>query len=784
MGSEPRFEPRPALIDLPVLQKFKLYATPSNFYLIGRDENKSFRRILKIDRRDQEDLSIYEDPTRYTKKEMHELKRWLIQGNEESGGFKSITTCYGIIGFVRFLEPFYMLVITKRKKVGEICGHTIYGIAETQMISIPHPSIQTKVANSQAELKYKKLLRMVDLSKNFYFSYTYHLMYCLQKNVGNTEKGNFHDNTMFVWNAFLTRGIRRILQNTIWTVALVYGFFQQTKCSVSGEDFVLTVIARRSRHYAGTRYLRRGVNNIGRVANDVETEQIVSKVVPEGEKIPISSVVQVRGSIPLFWSQEASVFNPKPEIILNKKEANYEATQHHFENLRQRYGKRIIILNLLKAGEKKHRETILRAEFAKAIRFINRGVRKENRLKAIHFDLNKHYKSGADGAFNHLCIFARKALELTDLFFCKAHSGVGAEGVINDSFFNNPRPSQDEEASSLEKEASKPDIFMLQNGVLRTNCIDCLDRTNFAQYAHGLVALEHQLRTLDISGPPVVDLDNPLAIKLMEVYQNMGNTLALQYGGSEAHTKMFCDLKGNWNMVKRQRDIITAVRRHYSNAYQDGDKQSAINVFLGHFRPQLGKPALWELDSDQNNLARYTSNLDLENTRPLIRRSFSDNIIMEGDLNLEELVRENSQPSHEGLNGGISGTNLEFPLYETEPVSLSFLSVMCCEDHMRGIGSNQMFPGSCSYSESDRPDDIPGFAHSYKTEFTPAEEIVERCSSRSWSSDNMFTDLDESVTSLTNTNTSFELLVRRDGSDLIPGFSNDFTQWVFTGRTL
>lgn len=33
--------------------------------------------------------------------------------------------------------------------------------------------------------------------------------------------------TMFVWNEFLTRGIRNILQNTLWTVALVYGFFHQ-----------------------------------------------------------------------------------------------------------------------------------------------------------------------------------------------------------------------------------------------------------------------------------------------------------------------------------------------------------------------------------------------------------------------------------------------------------------------------------------------------------------------------------------------------------------------------
>jgi hypothetical protein len=103
---------------------------------------------------------------------------------------------------------------------------------------------------------------------------------------------------------------------------------------------------------------------------------------------------------------------------------------------------------------------------------------------------------------------------------------------------SNPIPSQDEEASSPEKEDMKADIFLLQNGVLRTNCIDCLDRTNFAQYAHGLVSLGHQLRTLGISGPPVVDLNNPLAIELMDAYQKMGNTLAMQYGGSEAHSKV------------------------------------------------------------------------------------------------------------------------------------------------------------------------------------------------------------------------------------------------------
>lgn len=63
------------------------------------------------------------------------------------------------------------------------------------------------------------------------------------------------------------------------------------------------------------RYLRRGVNEKGRVANDVETEQIVFEDVPEGLPIKISSVIQNRGSIPLFWSQETSRLNIKPDII-------------------------------------------------------------------------------------------------------------------------------------------------------------------------------------------------------------------------------------------------------------------------------------------------------------------------------------------------------------------------------------------------------------------------------------------------------------------------------------
>lgn len=79
---------------------------------------------------------------------------------------------------------------------------------------------------------------------------------------------------------------------------------------------------------------------------------------------------------------------------------------------------------------------------------------------------------------------------------------------------------------------------MIQKGVLRTNCIDCLDRTNVAQYAYGLAALGNQLCALGVITSTKMDLDDPLAEELMGFYERMGDTLAHQYGGSAAHNKV------------------------------------------------------------------------------------------------------------------------------------------------------------------------------------------------------------------------------------------------------
>jgi hypothetical protein len=73
----------------------------------------------------------------------------------------------------------------------------------------------------------------------------------------------------------------------------------------------------------------------------------------------------------------------------------------------------------------------------------------------------------------------------------------------------------------------------LQQGVLRTNCIDCLDRTNVVQFAYGLAAFGRQLAALGVLSEEEagVDSDSSIAFQLMEMYEGMGHTIALQVTG-------------------------------------------------------------------------------------------------------------------------------------------------------------------------------------------------------------------------------------------------------------
>ena len=84
----------------------------------------------------------------------------------------------------------------------------------------------------------------------------------------------------------------------------------------------LALVSRRSRFRAGTRFFRRGIDHDGNVANFNETEQILLVEEPGGNAgtyITRLSFVQIRGSIPLFWT-EVNNLRYKPDLLIMELE--------------------------------------------------------------------------------------------------------------------------------------------------------------------------------------------------------------------------------------------------------------------------------------------------------------------------------------------------------------------------------------------------------------------------------------------------------------------------------
>jgi hypothetical protein len=192
----------------------------------------------------------------------------------------------------------------------------------------------------------------------------------------------------------------------------------------------------------------RGVDSDGNPANYVETEQIVEYDSSQ------SSFVQLRGSIPLHWTQLPDLrYKPPPQLTQYANQL--QSYQKHIEHLFNNYGK-IYLINLI---NQKGQELVLEKAFKDIVNQSNNQF-----VKFESFD------------FHHECRNMRwdKLSILMDRI----------DDELNEfSYF---LMSSDRSALSL------------QEGVFRTNCIDSLDRTNVVQ---GLIAkniLEQQLKRFAI----------------------------------------------------------------------------------------------------------------------------------------------------------------------------------------------------------------------------------------------------------------------------------------------
>jgi hypothetical protein len=567
-----------------VLHKFTLYETAGWYYIVGNDITECYYRILKIDRTAEDyQLNLVEDRTIYSQQDMINILDAIDDGNRGTGGIKSLYTTWGLLGFIKFTGPYYMLSITKKSTVAIIGGHHVYKVDGTEMIPLTPARIKPDMRHNVEESRFVSILGNLDLTRSFYYSYSYDITRTLQKNLSwlrtqVTSRDSVFAlgdlNSMFVWNNHLLKpAVGTLMFPYDWCRPLIHGYVDQATISVYGRAAIVTILARRSRLFAGARFLKRGANDLGYVANDVETEQIVSDGLTTSFHVPGSrsfssprytAYVQHRGSIPLYWSQDSTGVTPKPPIDLNLVDPFYMAAALHFDDLFHRYGAPLYVLNLVKARERSPRESKLLHEFTNAVEYLNQFLPKHKKIIYRAWDMSRAAKSRDQDVINCLEDIAESVLLATGFF----HNGDGGINPIR-----------------------------LQHGIARTNCIDCLDRTNAAQFVIGKRALGYQLHFLGLTSHPVVDYDTDAVNLFTHLYHDLGDTIAVQYGGSQLVNTMETYRKIN-QWTSQSRDMIESFRRYYNNSFLDGQRQEAYNLFLGNYIFSQGQTLLWDLPND------------------------------------------------------------------------------------------------------------------------------------------------------------------------------------------
>ncbi|KAJ8567708.1 hypothetical protein K7X08_019916 [Anisodus acutangulus] len=447
-----------------------------------------------------------------------------------------IQKIFGVIGILKLLAGSYVLVITDRECVGSYFGHPIFKISSMKFFPCDHSLRNSTAEQKTMEAQFTALLNVAERTPGLYFSYDVNITLSAQRlhDLGDESKMLplwRQADPRFVWNNYM---MEALIDNKLdpFLLPVVQGSFHNFQAAIGKDIIDVTLIARRCNRRAGTRMWRRGADSDGFVANFVESEQIIQL------KGCTTSFVQVRGSIPLLWNQIVDLtYKPKFEIVRIIEAPR--VVERHYLDLRKKYGNVLSIDLVNKHGG----EGCLSEKFANAMQHVA-----GDDVRYLHFD------------FHHIC--GHVHFERLSILYDQ----------IEDFFIKNGYLLLNEKGEKVE----------LQCGVLRTNCIDCLDRTNVTQSMLGRKMLEFQLRRLatfdaeeTISSHPNLDE----SFKLL--WANHGDDISIQYSGTPA-------LKGDFVRYGHRTaqgilaDGCNALTRYYLNNFVDGTKQDAVDLLQGH----------------------------------------------------------------------------------------------------------------------------------------------------------------------------------------------------------
>ncbi|XP_075149037.1 phosphatidylinositide phosphatase spermathreecae isoform X2 [Haematobia irritans] len=374
----------------------------------------------------------------------------------------------------------------------------------------------------------EELHKIFDDTDSFYFCFDHDITNNLQRHLPADSTDEQTPDERFFWNMHMIEDLIKLNDKT-WILPVIQGFVQVEPCVIGNECFTLALVSRRSRHRAGTRYKRRGVDENGYCANYVETEQILSF------RHHQLAFTQVRGSVPIYWSQPGYKYRPPPRLDRGEQETQ-EAFEAHFSKELNTYDG-ICIVNLV---EQSGKEKLIGDAYAKHVLKYN-----NERVVYITFD------------FHDYCRGMR--FENVSALVEALAPEAGAMGF----HWRDQRG-----------------VICNQKSVFRVNCMDCLDRTNVVQTALGKAVLESQLVKLGMA-PPYTPIPEALKSPFMVLWANNGDIISRQYAGTNA-------LKGDYTRTGERKisgmmkDGMNSANRYYLARFKDSYRQATIDLMLGN----------------------------------------------------------------------------------------------------------------------------------------------------------------------------------------------------------
>ena len=490
--------------------------------------------------------------------------------------------------------------------MGRLKGHMVYKVISTEFLPL-----RERALHDPDEDTYLSLLTTLLKTGPTYFSYSLDLTNSFQRQAQSDPSLPLwrRADDRFFWNKFLqsdlidfamgggsASGLRggQQLGADPFILPVIFGMLVITSTRIKSTPLTFALITRRSRHRAGTRYLTRGIDDQGHVANYNETEQVVilnddnrtlggfgggekaSVGDNDGSETQVVAYVQTRGSVPVYWA-EINTLKYVPALQIRSVDTAVGAAQKHFDEQIRLYGDNYLVNLVNQKGRedrvKKAYEQVVRAlvsspgEAAQADDLTKEKIhviepthknKKYDRLRYVFFDFHNETKG---------LKWYRAQLLLDQL----------KEGILRGQYFRGVDMPADSQG--------RLEIRNQQTAVVRTNCMDCLDRTNVVQTMLGRFILTRQLTDLGVLRPgESADDDAAFASLFRNIWADNADVVSKSYSGTGALKTDFTRT-GERTRAGMAQDLNNSLTRYVKNNFGDGPRQDAFDLFHGVYLP-------------------------------------------------------------------------------------------------------------------------------------------------------------------------------------------------------